>query len=112
MVRTDRSGSSQEARMARLAEYAPFDPAFKADPFPFYAHLRAEQPVFRGRLPDGRGVWLVTRYDDAAAVLKDPRFVKNPHSAATPEQIKQFPRLTPALALINAGVLSQDPPNH
>jgi len=40
-------------------------PRFKADPFPFYARLREEAPVFRVRLPDGQGSWLVTRYDDA-----------------------------------------------
>ena len=31
--------------MAETMSYDPFDPAFKADPFPFYAHLRAGQPV-------------------------------------------------------------------
>jgi cytochrome P450 len=50
---------------------------FKADPFPFYAHLRAEQPVCRVSVPLMPGVneaWLITRYDDVVAVLKDSRF--------------------------------------
>ena len=29
-------------------------PEFKADPYPFYARLRAEAPVHRVTLPDGR----------------------------------------------------------
>ena len=38
-------------------------PAFKADPYPFYARLRAEAPVCRTPA-DRRTAWLVTRYDD------------------------------------------------
>jgi cytochrome P450 len=98
--------------MADATEYAPFDPSFKADPYPFYARLRAEQPIHRGTLPDGRPAWLVTRYDDAVSVLHDPRFVKNIDHAVTPEQRRHFPPLTPALALINQSLLDHDPPNH
>lgn len=48
----------------------------RADPFPFYAQLRAEQPVYRAKL--GRqDAWLLTRYTDVMALLKDERFVKN-----------------------------------
>jgi hypothetical protein len=36
-------------------------PRFKADPYPFYARLRAEAPVWRTTLPDKRTAWLVTR---------------------------------------------------
>ena len=57
------------------------DPRFKADPHATYARLRAEAPVFRSRLGRGRPVWLVTRYDDVAALLRDPRFAKDPAHA-------------------------------
>ena len=50
----------------------------KSNPFPLYTQLRAEQPVCPVKLPDGRTMWLVTRYDDVVSVLKDVRFVKNP----------------------------------
>jgi cytochrome P450 len=49
---------------------------FKADPYPFYARLRAEQPVFSVRLPDGQTAWLITRYSDALSALTDKRFSK------------------------------------
>jgi cytochrome P450 len=49
---------------------------FKANPYPFYARLRAEAPVCPTTLLLKR-TWLVTRYDDALVVLKDERFVKD-----------------------------------
>ena len=50
---------------------------FKANPFPFYVRLRSEAPVYRTKLPDKRTVWLITRYEDILAVLKDDRFSKD-----------------------------------
>jgi cytochrome P450 PksS len=35
-------------------------PQFKANPFPFYARLRADAPVFRTVLPTGEPAWLIT----------------------------------------------------
>src|SRR3989442_6555935 len=51
-------------------------PEFKANPYPFYARLRAEAPVCRTKFL-GSAAWLVTRYEDVLAVLKDERFVKD-----------------------------------
>src|SRR5260370_41796648 len=59
-------------------------PGFKADPFPFYARLRAEAPAYRMTLPTREPAWLITRYDDVAMVLKDGRFVKDTANALTP----------------------------
>ncbi len=59
------------AKMDDLAQ-----PAFKANPYPFYARLRAEAPVCRTKLL-GQTTWLVTRYADVQKVLKDERFVKD-----------------------------------
>ena len=64
-------------RAPALDEINIASPVFKANPYPFYARLRNEAPVFRVMLPDGRPAWLVTRYDDVAAVLKDERFAKD-----------------------------------
>src|SRR5215831_4104635 len=63
---------------------------FKANPFPFYAQLRAEAPVFPVTLMKQRA-WLITRYDDVLNVLKDERFAKDRHNAMTPEQLKKSP---------------------
>jgi cytochrome P450 len=64
---------------------------FKADPFPFYAHLRANNPVCQVTLPDKQTAWLVTRYDDVALVLKDERFGKDHRRILTPEQLAKQP---------------------
>lgn len=45
------------------------DPAIRNDPFPFYAALREERPVY---YDPGLDVYLVTRFDDARQVLGDP----------------------------------------
>jgi cytochrome P450 len=61
--------------------------SFKANPFPFYAHLRSAAPVFPISLPRYGRSWLVTRYDDVMSVLRDDRhFVKDRRLAAPPEQ--------------------------
>lgn len=53
--------------------YDPFDPAFRADPYPAYAALRAEQPV--AHHPDGPGrpeFWALTRFADVWDAVRDP----------------------------------------
>ncbi|WP_374686397.1 cytochrome P450 [Promineifilum sp.] len=56
-----------------------FSRAFKADPFPTFAALRRERPIYPHAAPDGRTIWYVTRYDDVAAVLRDDEaFCKDP----------------------------------
>ncbi len=83
---------------------------FKADPFPFYAQLRAKQPVYRAKY--GKiDAWLVTRYDDVLAVLRDERFVKDRRNvggsgASYPVWIPPF--LKPLLE----NMLDLDDPNH
>src|SRR5262245_16597616 len=66
-------------------------PEFKADPYPFYARLRAEAPVCRVTLPTRETVWLVTRYEDVVTVLKDERFAKDWANALTPAQVARRP---------------------
>jgi cytochrome P450 PksS len=86
--------------------------AFKADPYPFNARLRAEAPVYRVTLPDRRPAWLVTRYDDVAAALKDERLVKDPHNALTPDQVARRPWMPKFFRPLSRNMLNLDPPNH
>jgi len=51
-------------------------PGFKANPYPLYARLRSEAPVCPTKLL-GQPTWLVTRYTDVFAVLKDDRLLKD-----------------------------------
>jgi len=81
-------------------------PEFKANPFPFYAHLRAEAPVYRTSLPDKRTVWLITRYDDVVEVLKDGRFSKDKATA------RQKFWLPSTLKPLLRNMLDLDAPDH
>jgi cytochrome P450 PksS len=93
-------------------------PGFKADPFPFYARLRREAPVFPVTLRMGgeaRRAWLVTRYDDVLRVLRDPdAFVKDPRAAMTPEQAAtaRVLRLPGPFRILQQGLLSLDGERH
>lgn len=87
-------------------------PEFKANPFPFLAALRATEPVYRTTLPDKTPVWLVTRYEDVNALLKDERFPKNRRSALTPEQLRRLPWVPPMFRPLERNMLDLDAPDH
>jgi cytochrome P450 len=87
-------------------------PEFKANPYPFYARLRAEAPVYRVTLPTNETAWLITRYDDVAMVLRDERFVKDTSNAMTPEQIARQPWARKVFKSLKRNLLNQDPPDH
>ena len=98
---------------------SPYDPVniaspeFKANPYPFYARLRAEAPVYRVTLPTRETAWLVTRYDDVAAVLKDERFVKDTierPDAGTGRQAALVPQAM--FRPLKRNMLDLDPPDH
>ncbi len=89
-----------------------FDPEFKANPYPAYAQLRSDAPVHRVALPNGQGMWLVTRYEDVSAVLRDERFVKDWRNAMTPEQLAQMPPIPEVMRPLSKNMLDTDPPDH
>lgn len=98
--------------MATTPQLDVLSPAFKADPYPTYAQLREYAPVYRAVLPDGVPVWIVTRYNDVQAVLKDERFSKNYRRAMTPEQLAQLPPVPDMFLTLNNNLLAHDPPDH
>jgi cytochrome P450 len=87
-------------------------PAFKANPHPFYARLREEEPVWRTTLPDKRTAWLVTRYEDVAAVLKDDNFAKDPRGAQDQEQRAEGLWVPGFLKPLEQNMLDLDDPDH
>ncbi|MET9291090.1 cytochrome P450 [Streptomyces sp. NPDC003077] len=82
-------------------------PDFHGNPHPVYARMRAEGPVHRVRTTDGEDVWLVVGYDQARAVLNDPRFSKDWSRSASPDL-----RPSGKAALVSANMLESDPPRH
>src|SRR5215207_9969413 len=87
-------------------------PAFKANPYPFYAQLREEAPVWRTEVLNGRTAWLVTRYEDVMGVLKDDRFAKDPRSAQDPDQRAQAQWVPAVLKPLEQNMLDVDDPDH
>ena len=57
-------------RLESGVAYNPLSPTVRADPYPIYAELRRKDPVHRLRL---RRAWLLTRFEDVEAVLRDHR---------------------------------------
>ena len=78
-------------------------PEFKANPYPFYARLRAEEPVCRASAIFVKA-WLVMRYDDGVAALKDPRLSRDVTSKLT-----YLPKFARPLA---DNMLGKHPPDH
>ena len=102
-------------RMDDIAEVDITSAAFKADPFPFYRRLREEAPVWPVKLKMRRGqrVWLVTRYDDVVAVLKDPAtFVKDRTMAMSPQQLARAPGVPRMFAALERNLLALDGADH
>ncbi len=87
--------------------FNPLDPAFIADPYPFYHRLRETAPVFKTPM----GFWLLSRYDDIAASLRDRRFGKdfagNIQRKYGADRMKE-----PAIANLSHTMLVVDPPDH
>jgi cytochrome P450/nitrite reductase/ring-hydroxylating ferredoxin subunit len=60
-------------------DFDPMTPEQRECPFPLYAHARDEMPIFYSGRFD---LWVVTRYDDIAAILKDPARFSSAQSLA------------------------------
>ena len=54
----------------QTAEFNPFDPQFRSDPYPAYARLREHAPVRATTNPTG--IYTIACYDDVTHVLKTP----------------------------------------
>ncbi len=93
--------------MTQALLWDPADPAFKADPYPFYHRLRTEAPVYQA--PGGPVV--VTRYDDVARVLRSNDVSRDIEANLTidendPIAIRRRQRSTAKT------ILNLDPPDH
>jgi pimeloyl-[acyl-carrier protein] synthase len=83
-------------------QFNPIDPEFVADPYPVYHRLRAEDPVHHSPL----GFWVLTRYEDVVASLRDPRLAKEAIATFVAERLG----ITPVG--IGLSMLDRDPPDH
>jgi pimeloyl-[acyl-carrier protein] synthase len=86
-----------------MISFNPMDPEFLADPYPTYHRLRTEDPVHYSPLD----FWVLTRYEDVVAVLRDPRFVKEPLAAFIAARFGVTVPVGMGLSM-----LDRDPPDH
>jgi cytochrome P450 len=86
-----------------MSAFNPMDPEFLADPYPTYHRLREEDPVHHSPLD----FWVLTRYEDVAAVLRDPRFIKEPLVSMVAARFGVS--VPPGVGL---SMLDRDPPDH
>jgi cytochrome P450 len=87
------------------------DATFKADPFSFYKQVREGSGVCRAKPTRLGEPWLVTRYKDVSALLRDNRLTKNPANALSPAQLAKM-RIPKMFAPLMKNMLSQDDPHH
>jgi cytochrome P450 len=73
-------------RLRTGAALDPLAPDYAADPHPQYARLRERDPVHRSHLAGG---WMLTRFRDVEAVLRDPRFSADDRSWSRFERIRR-----------------------
>lgn len=92
--------------------FAPTDVGFIGDPYPDYEELRRSVPVVYDEATDH---WLISRYGDVDALLRDRRFGRTYlHTASHEEMGRPAPPdwHAPFWDLINAGILDMEPPDH
>lgn len=87
-------------------------PAILSDPYPIYHQLRAEDPV---HWSDAWGCWVLTRYADVIAVLRDYRRFTNVGRIAS--FLDQLPanvraQIRPLYDNFTVGMPNTDPPEH
>lgn len=94
--------------------FNPFDPQFRADPYPFYDRLRTNDPVHVSPL----GYTVLTRYEDVARALRGAEFARdieaNTPPPTDPVRLRRREQLQRRRAEGRAAktILNLDPPDH
>lgn len=81
-----------------------FTAGFTQNPYPSYSKLREMDPIHYVRFPDGQRGWLVTGFEEGAAVLKDGRFSK--------DYSKLYGGSMEGMSVFTQNMLFSDPPDH
>ncbi|WP_136657612.1 cytochrome P450 [Nitratireductor sp. XY-223] len=83
-----------------------FGPDMLENPFPVYARLRESDPVYFDKSVNG---WILTRYADVSAVLKDRRFSSD---RVTKARRRYKDKYAPVFDLLSHIMLQTDDPRH
>jgi cytochrome P450 len=88
-----------------VIDFDPFDPAYFRDPYPYYAAMREEAPVYRREIANHRvwpHYWMLTRAADVDAALADWRTFSSARGTLVDTDI----------SLIPPNMFNMDPPRH
>ena len=97
--------------MKDLAQFLDYtSPDFIADPYPYYAQLRRDDPVHWSA---SRNAWFLTRYADVEAVARDRR-VSSSRVPVIMSQLTEAQReaFAPLAQAVSSWMLFVDPPDH
>lgn len=92
--------------------YNPLRSELRVDPYPFYRRLRETSPIHRAYAADG---WVLSRYDDVAAVLADRSFSSDERHLRRYPLFSRRRQLAGLPNMYDAGFASMlrlDPPDH
>ncbi len=88
-----------------MFEFDPFDQAYFADPWPYYAQMRDEHPVYRREVPNHRvwpHYWMLSRAADVDDALGDWRTYSSARGTLIDTDITLLP----------PNMFNMDPPRH
>jgi hypothetical protein len=86
-----------------VVEFSPYAYAFHEDPYPLYARLRAEAPVYENAAD---GFWALSRYEDVLGAFKAPRVFSNIRGVSIDPSARR------GGARAGMSFLAMDPPEH
>ena len=86
-----------------MPEFSPYAYAFHEDPYPIYARLRREAPVYHNAAD---GFWALSRHDDVLAAFKAPRSFSNIRGVSIDPSARR------GGARAGMSFLAMDPPEH
>lgn len=88
--------------------FNPFDPAFRADPYPFYDRLRSEAPAYWTPL----GTVVLSRYEDVAHTLRSADFSRDIEANAMEPNTPFAQQRRERARSRSKSILNLDPPDH
>lgn len=89
-------------------EFNPFNPEFRAHPYPFYDSLRTHEPVHTTEF----GMVVLTRYDDVSTTLKSADFSRDVEKYSTQATSESRQRRREMQRERTKSILNLDPPDH
>ena len=88
--------------------FNPFDPAFRANPYPYYDALRSNEPVHTTAF----GMVVLTRYEDVSTTLKNADFSRDIEKYSTQASSEARQARRDRQESRTKSILNLDPPDH